>query len=128
MIDDKYFEGFEGEREVYIYYVDKKTQEKTGLLIWEGYFEFLLSACYFKNFEPGGLLECYFYVNGFYDDSPWKIKNILLVIKELNKFDVNNVESNDGDTINVLIKLRKEILSFLKKANKEKEDVYIEYN
>ncbi len=121
----KYIDGYEGEGEVFIYCADDDTN---GLLIWEGYFEFLLSSCYYQDFPNGGLLEAYYNCNGFYDNSPWKIKDISIIIEELKHFSVEKCETTSKKNIDVITELKNDLMLFFKKAILEKKEVLIEYN
>lgn len=124
MIESKYNDGYEGEGGVLLYY---HNGQKEGMLIWEGYFEFLLSACFNKNFQVGGLIESYYNHNGFYETSPWKIKDLRVVIKELKDFKKEEIGTNSPDIIHTVTNLRNELISFLEVPLIEKKDVYIEY-
>ncbi len=96
--------------------------------MWEGYFEYLLSACYSQDFEAGGLMESYYNHDGFYDTSPWKINNLQMVLNELSNFKKEKIDTNSPDIINTVARLKDELISFLQIPLLEEKEVYIEYN
>ena len=126
MIETKYIEGYEGEGEVLIYYF--YNDQKEGMLIWEGYFEFLLLGCYCKDFQIGGLIENYYNHSGFYDNSPWKIENLNVVISELENFNIQKIDIDSHNINNIVLKLKNELISFLRIPILKKKEVFIEYN
>ena len=126
MIETKYIQGFEEEGEVFGYSANKA--DNRGLRIWEGYFENLLSGCYSEHFQPGGLMECYCNQNGFYEESPWKIKNLKVAINDLEGFKADNVETTIPEMKKTVLALKDELVSFIKEALENKREVLIEYN
>lgn len=127
MIRQKYIDGYEGEGRVLVYCLDND-QNQNGMMIWEGYFEFLLAACYYKTFPKGGLLEAYYYHNGFYENSPWQIENIGSAATELENFDIRKIDTISPEIAFVVQELKKDLISFFKKMICEGKEVYIEYN
>lgn len=120
MLNRKYYEGFEGEPELVL--IDS---EENKLIIWIGYFEAILDALLESNLEKEGIIKEYFYHEGWYDDSPWAIKDIHLTIKQLKSFDLSKVQQSK--TIkNVLPGLVQDIIQFLEQA--KNEYVVIEYD
>lgn len=127
MISEKYYDGFENEVEVVIYYYDSNNN-KLGIKIWEGYFENLLSGCFNGNANTGGLMESYITHEGFYDEKPWEIKNIQTAIYELERFDEGNVETENINIINIVKQIRGDLISLMKEALKNNISIYIEYD
>ena len=66
MLNKQYYEGYEGEGEVKIWYEDG--QDENGIVIWIGFWETILEGCYIPDYQSNGIIECYFNHNGFYDD------------------------------------------------------------
>lgn len=119
LLNKKYYEGFEGESELVL------VNEENKLIIWNGYFEAILEALLETNLEKEGIIKEYFYHEGWYDDSPWAIKDLQLTIKQLENFDLNKVHQSDNIK-NVLPDLVQEIIQFLKNARNG--NVVIEYD
>ena len=125
MINNEFMKGFENEGQVYIY---TNADPASGMLIWEGYFELLLSACFTSNFKKGGFLECYYSRNGFYDEPKWRLQNIFVAISELNQYDENNSEIQTANVGAETTKLKNTLLFFLEKAYNNGQKVYVDYN
>lgn len=119
MLNRKYYEGFEGEPELIL------VNEENKLIIWNGFFEAILDALLETNLEKEGIIKEYFYHEGWYDDSPWVIKDVQLTIKQLKSFDLSKVHQSDNIK-NVLPELVQEIIHFLE--NTRNGNVVIEYD
>lgn len=127
MINENYYKGFEGEKDLDIYYY-QEDGEKTGLKIWDGYFELLLSACWLGQVSKGGLLECYADREGFYEEKPWRISNIDVVIKELLQYSPEfekDISLSMKETLSVL---QKDLLMLLDFAVLHNKDIYIDFD
>jgi len=126
IINSKFYDGFEGYPEIHFTY---KTKEQVNrLVIWEGYFEALLSACFSEDIQEGGLLHSYRNADGFYDESLWRIPRIDIVIEELSLFKKEEIQSDSDNMISIVESLNLELLSFLTEAQKRGLEVYIDYN
>lgn len=77
------------------------------------------------NLEKEGIIKAYFNHEGWYDDSPWAIKDIQLTIKQLKSFDLGKVQQSDIIK-NVLPDLVQEMIQFLENARNT--NVVIEYD
>ncbi|MGG3963811.1 hypothetical protein [Heyndrickxia faecalis] len=119
VINRKYYSGFEGEPEL----VSVNGENK--LIIWIGYFEAILDALLETNVEKKGILKEYITHEGWYDDSPWVLKNIQLTIKQLRHFDLDKLCQSDNIK-SVLPHLVQEMIQFLENA--KSEYVEIEYD
>lgn len=119
MITTKYFDGFEGESFVDIYYIDNIKNLSVGFSVWSVYFKELLKICYNEtNFKrKDGLLTIYKKWDNYYKyyDAPSisfkaiKIKNIKVAINEISNFNANLVEFG-GDSI---LSLKEDLMNFL---------------
>ena len=98
MINEKYYKGFEGEVEIVLYYF-AEDGEKNGWKLWEGYFENLLSGCFGNEIKNTGLLDSYVTHEGFYDEKPWKIKDISTAICEIGQFEKENVVTESSNML-----------------------------
>jgi len=85
MIDNKFYEGFEGEAELSF------IADGNKLIIWNGYFDTILDHLLDCNLEKKGILKEYFHHEGWYDDSPWLIKDKSLIIEQLKCFNINKI-------------------------------------
>ncbi|MEC2077034.1 hypothetical protein [Metabacillus fastidiosus] len=119
MLNSKYYKGFEGEPALVLDNGENK------LIIWNGYFESILESLLETNLEKEGIIKEYFYHEGWYDDSPWALKDIQLTIKQLKNFDLSKVYQSDNIK-NVLPDLVQEIIQFLEYA--KNENVVITYD
>ncbi|MGD1819842.1 MAG: hypothetical protein ACPKOI_08200 [Pleomorphochaeta sp.] len=126
MIDESFYDGYEGENEVVIYY--NQDRNKIGFKIWNGYFDNLLSGCYNAEIHIDGLLICYQNQDGFYDEQEWSIKNIDVVISELEKYSDNQVNSQSSVMLSMLPIIKDKLIRFLENAKKIKKTVYIDYD
>lgn len=109
LLNRKYYEGFEGEPELVL------VNEENKFIIWNGYFEAILDALLEINLEKEGIIKEYFNHEGWYDESPWAIKDIQLTIEQLKSFDLSKVKQSDNIK-NVLPDLVQEIIQFLENA------------
>ena len=129
MINEKYYKGFEYEVEIVIYYLSNDN-EKVGWKIWNGYFETLLSGCFFKGYSDKGILSSWNSDNGFYDEKPWAIKDTSAVIHELMQFSTNNFETTSEPGSDPLIRavseLKEDLLLFFEDASENNSVVFIE--
>ncbi|MEE9753842.1 hypothetical protein VL763_08520 [Listeria seeligeri] len=117
MIDNRFYEGFEGEAELSFVTDDDK------LVIWNGYFETILDNLLDCNIEKNGVIKEYFNHEGWYDDSPWLIEDNYLTINQLECFDINKISQTlMKDKLEEVVK---KIISFLK--NNCLNKIYIEY-
>lgn len=87
MLDERYYEGFEGEEQVTIWC------DEDGMVIWSGYFETILEGCWRSDFSHDGIVKCYHNRDGFFDGvweitlsiaksiiMFWKLENMILII------------------------------------------------
>ncbi|GGB56559.1 hypothetical protein GCM10011409_37690 [Lentibacillus populi] len=122
-IKEKYYKGFEGEPEIEIVNEGEKV-----LRIWNGYFETLLESL-FNEEDPVGLIKEYVFHEGWYDESPWEIKDLDLAIEQFKKSDINNIRHKEEiqNILPILPELSREIVSFLQDSKEKGKKVYIVY-
>lgn len=125
MIDNIYFKGYEGEGEVDIWY--EQNNKKNGLRIQEGFFETILDGCYNSNYNIGGLIDCYCNKDGFYDEK-WIIRNLAVVIRELQGFNENKIHTNDTEIILMSKKIINKIILLINESISNELDIFIESN
>ncbi|WP_429968426.1 hypothetical protein [Enterococcus sp. DIV2371] len=117
MIDNRFYEGFEGEAELSFVATDNK------LIIWNGYFETILDHLLDCNVEKKGMVKEYFHHEGWYDDSPWLIKDKSLTIDQLRCFDISKI--NQTSIKEILEEVVQAIVLFLE--NNYLSTIYINY-
>lgn len=123
MLNEKYYEGFEGEPEVKIY-----TKENTGFRCWIGYLENLFSGCYNAQIAKDGLLHCYQTCEGFYEEETWRLPNISMAIEELKLFDEKRADITSYDILQQTKFLKEDLLAFLDTARVKNFQIYVEYD
>lgn len=117
MIDNRFYEGFEGESELSFVSANNK------LIIWNGYFETILDHLLDCNVEKKGMVKEYFHHEGWYDDSPWLINDKSLTIDQLRCFDISKI--NQNSIKNILEEVVQAIVLFLE--NNYLSTIYINY-
>lgn len=117
MIDNRFYKGFEGEPELSFVAADDK------LIIWNGYFETILDHLLDCHVEKKGMVKEYFDHEGWYDDSPWLIKDKSLIIDQLKYFDISKISQTSINDI--LKKVVQAIILFLE--NNYLSKIYINY-
>jgi hypothetical protein len=126
MIDESFYDGYEGVNEVVVYY--NQDSDKIGFKIWNGYFVNLLSGCYNIEIHTDGLLICYQNQDGFYEEQGWRIKNIDVVISELENYSDNHIESQSSVMLTMLSIIKEKLITLLEEAKKSEKIVYIDYD
>ncbi|ARW14803.1 hypothetical protein [Lactiplantibacillus plantarum] len=117
MTDSRFYEGFEGEAELTF------VADNNKLVIWNGYFETILDNLLDCNVEKEGIVKKYFNHEGWYDNSPWLIKDNSLTINQLKRFNINKI--NQALIKDELEEVVQTIISFLETNRLSK--IYIEY-
>lgn len=125
MLDYKYYEGFEGEGRVRVWYDDNGNEN--GFVIWEGLFNTILEACYYSEYVQNGLLECFANQDGFFDDK-WEMNFPDIVLEELKGFDTKLLNTKDEDIIEKSKIIVNELISFITSADVINKKIFIEYN
>ncbi|MBF2703818.1 dihydroorotate dehydrogenase (quinone) [Listeria welshimeri] len=116
MIDD-YYKGFEGYPEIDFYtYIN---EEKTGIEMWEGYFDKIMNELSPVDGKWVSLAYFYHLDEGWYDESPWVIPDNK---KALEQFETIEIKVLDNVTQEIILKLIK-----LLKDNLDSE-IFIEYS
>ncbi|WP_033166663.1 hypothetical protein [Clostridium sp. KNHs205] len=127
MINEKYYDGFEGEVEVLFYYYDNKGNQN-GFRIWQGYFETLLSGCFLAEPLNTGLLKSYITQEGFYEEKPWKVLDNKTVINELSQFSTSNLEIESLDMIREVEELKNDLVEVVNEAINNQYQVLVDYD
>lgn len=123
MISNKYAEKYEEEGCVEIY-TDGGHQK--GFAIWEGFFEFLMLACYEENFQSGGLVDAFCNHSG--DESIWEIKNPNAALAELSHFDKNNVGTNYAEIVINTTNLKDDLIGLFREAIGKEDKLFVRWD
>lgn len=127
-----FFEDYEkySERAIALYSVDKFDIKLKQIIIWEGYFESLLSNMLTEKNHSKGILQAYFNQTGWYDGI-FEITNIKYEIELyknfLHKVKMKNSEESNQNLENIFPVLLPAIIEFLENAVNSKNKVFIEY-
>ncbi|GEC92270.1 MULTISPECIES: hypothetical protein [Brevibacillus] len=126
VINDLYYVGFEGEPEIIFMY--EKSNEVQVLKLWNGYFELLLDCLVQQTSVQDGILHEYYVHEGWYEESPWEIKDVEKAVQLFKLFDVKKVTENESSNIiPVLPAITMDIISFLQQAIQSGNRVFIVY-
>ncbi|TQR38694.1 hypothetical protein [Brevibacillus brevis] len=129
MINSSYYVGFEGEPELTLIY--ENLNDRYELRLWNGYFETLLDCMFEQVIDQSGILYEYSIYEGWYEESPWEIKNIKEAIQLFKSFDANKLtEDRDKvskNIISTLPALASDIVKFLEQAITNGNRVFIVY-
>jgi len=129
IVYDFYYSGFEGESE--IAFVFEKSDERYILKMWTGYFDTILGLmCEYEPYNDGILHEYYAH-EGWYEESPWELTNIDVVIQLFKSFDLQKVDNNTVEAspniVPTLPEVASEIAQFLEQAKSNDCNVFIIY-
>ncbi|KZE66968.1 hypothetical protein AV545_23665 [Paenibacillus jamilae] len=129
-INDTYYAGFEGEPEIRVIYTN--SDESYALKIWNGYFETLLGCLIQIEPVQSNILSEYDAHEGWYEESPWEVKNIRETLHLFDSFDIKNLTEEEAKSLTnilpVLPGLKDNIIILLQKAINRNGNVFIEYD
>jgi hypothetical protein len=114
-----FYKGFEGEPEIRFIY-QKPDSQDVLLKVWIGYFDLLMSVVHPTTNGWSGLSYFYHFDKGWFEESPWEIKDISSVIVEFRSMDVSVL---DQDSLNVW----NHILKMFQSAQSLGGKIFIEY-
>ena len=121
MLDERYYEGFEGEGQVTIWC------DEDGMVIWSGYFETILEGCWRSDFSHDGIVKCYHNRDGFFD-GVWEMQYPHIVLDELDKFDEKLLNTDSKGMIEKSKEVISQLVSFINGAIENKRRIYVEYD
>ncbi|TKI56923.1 hypothetical protein E8L90_16430 [Brevibacillus antibioticus] len=129
MINSSYYVGFEGEPELTLIY--ENLNDRYELRLWNGYFETLLDCMFEQVTDQSGILYEYSIYEGWYEESPWEIKNIKEAIQLFKSFDATKLTEDrvkvSKNIIATLPALASDIVTFLEQAITNGNRVFIVY-
>lgn len=125
MLDNRYYEGYEGEGKIKIW--NNENDVENGMIIWIGFFNTILEGCFSSDFSKNGIIECYFNQDGFYDEK-WEMKYPHIVLEELKRFNKKLLNTRDEEIIKKSEEIIEKLVSFINIAIKNQKNIYVEYN
>lgn len=125
MLNNKYYDGYEGEERIKIWFEDDNSEE-IGFIIWHGFFNTILEGCFYSDFQKNGIIECYYNQNGFYDEI-WEMIHPEIVLEELRRFNDNSLDTQNKEIIVIVKEVIGQLISLINAAVSKKEKIYIEY-
>ena len=125
MLNNKYYDGYEGEERIKIWFEDDNSEE-IGFIIWNGFFNTILEGCFYSDFQKNGIIECYYNQNGFYDEI-WEMIHPEIVLEELRRFNDNSLDTQNKEIIVIVKEVIGQLISIINAAVSKKEKIYIEY-
>lgn len=105
MINEKYYDGFEGDEEIFFrLYVQGEEVESLG--IWGGYFSSIIKLISPRKDGWYGLAYYYHLNIGWYDEENWEVPNLALFYEQLIEVDETLLTHNeDKEVLHLLQKL-----------------------
>ena len=96
-VNDKYYIGYEGYPEIQFMSTDESVTDK--LIIWEGFFDEIMSKIQPSDQGWTGLAYHYHMCTGWNENSPWEVDNPRKVLEQLEEIDKQGL---DKETVQVL--------------------------
>lgn len=124
MLNNKHYEGYEGEEKVKIWH--EENSKEIGFVIWAGFFNTILEGCFHSDFQKNGIIECYYNQDGFFDEI-WEMKQPEIVLKELSGFNETSLDTQNEEIIVIAKEIIGELVSLISEAVSKKEKIFIEY-
>ena len=122
MLNNKYYDGYEGEERIKIWFEDDNSEE-IGFIIWNGFFNTILEGCFYSDFQKNGIIECYYNQNGFYDEI-WEMIHPEIVLEELRRFNDNSLDTQNKEIIVIVKEVIGQLISLINAAVSKKEKIY----
>ena len=110
-----YYSGFDGEPEIKF-----KIRNKIILRLWIGYFDKIMKQIQPKNGKWDGLVLYYHLDKGWYEESPWRIPDLIKSIKKFLEIDKTQLSEKE----NMILE---DIIYLLKATYAQNDDVMIIY-
>ncbi len=99
-----YYEGFEGYPEIQFIRIAEDGSRQI-LRMWEGYFDFIMDLIHPQKDGWVGLSYYYHLVIGWYDESPWQIKDVGTVINEFKEIDTSTLNTQTQNVYRDILEL-----------------------
>ena len=108
-IDDRYYNGFEGEPE--IHFICRKGNDCDIFVMWEGYFDQIMRTIRPNENGWTGLAYCYHMYSGWYEESPWAIENLQMALKQFEAVDSRTLCVEASEILKILCDMFKEAIA-----------------
>lgn len=110
-----YYTGFEGEGE--IVFVNQNERVIFEFKMWIGYFNSILNNINSVALESNNFLDLYYLQEGWFDESPFEIKDVAEVIYLFKEFNIFKLTVEEKIKINsmsdILVNIKKDLIDFL---------------
>lgn len=116
LINKKYYDGFEGEPEIQLIY--RKGDNSKIFIMWEGYFDQIMKLMHPDAQGWTGLAYNYNMDTGWYEESPWVIKDLQMALKQFESIDDKNL---CGEATEILMM----ICDIFREAISNNDEIYI---
>ena len=114
MKDNRYYKGFEGEPEIVF------SSSQDSLSMWSGYFDAIMKLVYPKENGWSELAHCYHLNEGWYEDSPYKVRDLEEAVSMFQLIEISQLDQNCSELLNLL-------LALISAAIENNDDIYISY-
>lgn len=108
MINKKYYNQFEGEPEIQL--ICRKEDDSDILIIWEGYFDQIMKLMSPEKHGWTGLAYCYNMYTGWYEESPWLIKDLQQALQQFESIDCRKLSNESFDIWLLICNMFKEAI------------------
>lgn len=129
-INDLYYRGFEGEPEIGFLYENKI--ETHVFKMWIGYFDTVLANMISTETIKNEFLTAYNLHEGWYDESPWEIRNPNEVIQFFKDFNISTIDhkvnNHSSSILSSLPQLINHLVEFLEGALERHQKVFVIYD
>ena len=116
LVNKKFYEGYEGEIE--IRFIRETATVPEVLVIWEGFFDQIMSAIKPEKNGWTGLAYHYNMYSGWYDNDMWAIDDLDTALNQLKSVDVLGLYQECSEVLQLVCRM-------LEKAIAEHQNVYI---
>jgi len=108
MVNNKYYVGFEGEPE--IQFICKRVKDDDVIIVWEGYFDEIMRCITPEEKGWTGLAYYYNMYLGWYEESPWLIDDLHMVLQQFNTINYEKLSNEACEVFKLICNLLKEAL------------------
>lgn len=109
LVNKRYYNGFEGEPE--IQFICRKEKDTDIFVIWEGYFDQIMKLISPDTQGWTGLAYYYNMYTGWYEDSPWKIKDLQNALKQFELIDNKKLYDEATEILTLICNMLREAIS-----------------
>ncbi len=109
-VNNEYYKGFEGEPE--IQFICKKDDDSEILIIWEGYFDQIMMLIEPEADGWKGLAYYYNMYTGWYEESPWMVKDLHIALKQFEALDSKMIGGEVGEILKCIYGMLKSAILY----------------